>query len=100
MLRNKLLLVFLCACLTAGAQEKNRVDTIPARDSALLDELKQNIQDNIPTISIDDADMGDGGGQNISSVLAAGRDPFFSAASFNFSALRFRIRGYDNDFFG
>jgi hypothetical protein len=50
-------------------------------------------------VSIDDNDLGDGGNQNVASLLTAGRDPFFSAASFNFSAVRFRIRGYDNDHF-
>jgi hypothetical protein len=100
MLKTRLLLIFLCAYIYAGAQQKNRVDTLPSRDSALLDELKQNLQDNIPTITIDESDIGDDGGQNISSVLSAGRDPFYSAASFNFSAVRFRIRGYDNDLFG
>ncbi len=67
-------------------------------DSTFLDELKDNTMDNIPTISLDDNDFGDGGSaQNISSVLTAGRDPFFSAAAFSFSPARFRIRGYDND---
>ncbi|MBU3715107.1 MAG: TonB-dependent receptor [Ferruginibacter sp.] len=32
-------------------------------------------------------------------MLTAGRDPFFNAASFKFSAVRFRIRGYDADLF-
>ncbi|CAN5721972.1 TonB-dependent receptor [soil metagenome] len=70
------------------------------KDTALIEELKEGVLDNIPTVSLDENDLGDGGGQNISSVLSAGRDPFYSAASFNFSALRFRIRGYDNDYFG
>ena len=48
-------------------------------------------------VTVDDNDQGDGGSQNVSSVLTAGRDPFFSAASFNFSAVRFRMRGYDGD---
>lgn len=90
----------LCAGTLVQAQQKNPTDTLPKRDSVLLDELKENVLDNIPTISLDENDMGDAGSQNISSVLTAGRDPFYSAASFNFSAMRFRIRGYDNDLFG
>ena len=62
-------------------------------------DFKDGILDNIPSVSIDENDLGDGGNQNISSLLTAGRDPFYSAASFNFSAVRFRIRGYDNDHF-
>ncbi|HEX6334608.1 MAG TPA: Plug domain-containing protein, partial [Flavisolibacter sp.] len=100
MLRSRLLLLLLCAGFLASAQQRNPTDTLPKRDSILLDEIKENVMDNIPVISLDENDMGDGASQNISSVLTAGRDPFYSAASFNFSAVRFRIRGYDNDLFG
>src|SRR5690606_15713029 len=100
MLRNRLLALLLCAGTAAGAQVKTPTDTLPKRDSAIFEELKENVLDNIPVISLDENDMGDGATQNISSVLTAGRDPFYSAASFNFSPLRFRIRGYDNDLFG
>ena len=62
--------------------------------------VKESVLDNIPVVSLDDNDMVDGSAQNISSVLTAGRDPFFSAASFNFSPVRFRIRGYEADQFG
>ncbi len=34
----------------------------------------------------------------ISSILRASRDPFLSAAAFNFGAARFRVRGYDNEY--
>ena len=95
MLKNKLLLLFCCISFAAGAQ----VDSTAKKDTAIIDELKDGVLDNIPTVSLDENDMGDGGNQNISSLLTAGRDPFYSAASFNFSAVRFRIRGYDNDLF-
>ncbi len=67
-------------------------------DSLLIEEIKDNLLDNIPTVSMDDNDLGDASSQNISSVLTAGRDAFYSAAAFNFSPARFRMRGYDNDF--
>ena len=51
----------------------------------------------IPTLSLGDDEVRDNTSQNVSSVLTAGRDPFNSAASFVFSAARFRIRGYDGD---
>ncbi len=101
MFRLRLLLLALCAGTLAQAQQKNPADTLPRKDSLQqIDELKEQVLDNIPVISLDDNDLGDGSAQNISSVLTAGRDPFFSAASFNFSPLRFRIRGYDADLFG
>lgn len=69
------------------------------RDTTLSEEAKENVQDNIPVVSLDENDMQDGSAQNISSQLSAGRDPFYSAVSFHFSAVRFRIRGYDSDMF-
>jgi hypothetical protein len=95
MLKSRLLLLFLFAGSVAMAQ----VDSTLKKDTLINDELKDGVLDNIPTVSLDDNDLGDGGNQNISSLLTAGRDPFYSAASFNFSAVRFRIRGYDNDHF-
>ena len=69
------------------------------QDTTILEQLKDDVGDNIPVISLDENDGQDGSAQNISSMLTAGRDPFFNAASFKFSAVRFRIRGYDADLF-
>ena len=89
-----LLLMLLCGSII-HAQIKNTKDTIPRKDSILQD-LKYDIQDNIPTISIDDDDMDEGSSAAVSSILTAGKDPFLSAAEFNFSVMRFRLRGYEN----
>lgn len=104
-----LLPLLLVVVLSVSAQKKKKVKT-PAQkppsalattaDTSILSDLKENILDNIPTVSLDENDLGDGSSQNISSVLTAGRDPFFSAASFNFSAVRFKVRGYNADNFG
>ena len=93
-----LLLSGLMAASAMGRTLPARTDTIPVQDTS-FDDLKEGMLDNIPVISLDENDMGDGVSQNVSSVLSAGRDPFFSAAAFNFSAVRFRIRGYDQDQF-
>src|SRR6185436_6652296 len=98
MLKTILLLTLLCAGSLAMAQKTNPIDTLPKKDT-LLEDVKEGVLDNIPTVSLDENDLGDGGSQNTSSLLTAGRDPFYSAASFNFSAVRFKIRGYDNDLF-
>ena len=96
----KMIIVLLCACtvLSGFAQspktESHIADTTVKQDSSILDEVKESVLDNIPVISLDDNDLGEISSQNISSILTAGRDPFFSAASFNFSPVRFRIRGY------
>lgn len=97
-----LLLMGLClgfASPSLFAQVQQRTDTLPARDS-LVEVLRDNLQDNIPVISLDESDGEDGSAQNVSSQLAAGRDPFLNAATFKFSAVRFRLRGYDADQFG
>src|SRR5689334_20568635 len=100
-MRRLLLWTLLCIAIDKhcnGQQIKNITDTLPKSDSSLIEDLKNNTLDNIPTISLDDNDFSDAGIQNVSSLLTAGRDPFFNAASFNFSALHFKIRGYSSDY--
>jgi hypothetical protein len=100
-LKHCLLLVVVSGVfLPAGFSQNKKIrDTLPTRDT-LVEILKENLQDNIPVISLDESDGQDGSAQNISSQLSAGRDPFLNAATFKFSAVRFRIRGYDADNFG
>ncbi|MFY7964801.1 MAG: TonB-dependent receptor domain-containing protein [Chitinophagaceae bacterium] len=105
MKKKTLLFCFLSIGIFSIAQEKNKPkkQSPKTTDSTLiasLDELKQDQAANIATISLDDNDLGEGGTQNVSSVLTAGRDPFMSAAAFNFFALRFRARGYESDLTG
>lgn len=92
------LFYFASSIFCIAQQTKNFTDTLPKRDSTLIEDLKTSVLDNIPTISLDDNDLNDASSQNVSSLLTAGRDPFFNAASYNFSALRFRIRGYSSDY--
>jgi hypothetical protein len=73
MLKTRLLLLLLCAGFFASAQ----VDSTAKKDTSIIDEVKDGLLDNIPIVSIDDNDLGDGGNQNISSLLTAGRDPVF-----------------------
>ena len=84
----------LLLLLLNSATAQTRRDTIPKTDSAVL-EVKSEIRDNLPTIIINDDDLDDGGTTAVSSILTAGRDPFLSAAEFNFSPVRFRLRGYE-----
>jgi hypothetical protein len=105
MLKTKLLLLLLMAGSAGYSQAPLakdsipvRRDTIPQKDT-LIQELQEGVLDNIPVVSMDENDFSDGSAQNVSSVLTAGRDPFFSAAAFNWSPVRFRIRGYDADLF-
>ncbi len=93
-----LLVVSVGISISTKAQLTGVTDSLPARDS-MIEMLKSNLMDNIPVISLDENDGQDGSAQNISSQLGAGRDPFLNAATFKFSAVRFRIRGYDSDQF-
>ncbi len=77
-----------------GVTVKSGADTLSQRDTS-FQELRREVQDNLPTVSIGDDEFDDGGGAGVSSILTAGRDPFLSAAEFNFSAARFRLRGYE-----
>ncbi|MFY7899959.1 MAG: TonB-dependent receptor domain-containing protein, partial [Chitinophagaceae bacterium] len=90
-------LLFVSVLKAQNPKQPAKDTTKKPTDSSLIDELKENLLDNIPTVSLSDDDFGDAGSQNISSVLTAGRDAFFSAAAFSFSPARFRMRGYDND---
>ncbi|MGQ0738235.1 MAG: TonB-dependent receptor [Bacteroidota bacterium] len=98
MRKTKLLLLFLFTGTVAMAQVKPPVDSLPVRDTT-VEEHQEAVLDNIPVISLDENELNDGSSQNVSSVLTAGRDPFFSASAFNWSPVRFRIRGYDADMF-
>lgn len=91
---------FFFFSISAFSQQNSTVVTSDTTrvDSLALQDLKDNILDNIPTLSLDDNDASDNSSQNVSSLLTAGRDPFFNAATFSFFPVRFRIRGYDGDF--
>lgn len=83
----------LAACDTY-AQALPVKDSLPKNESTIVD-IKSEVRDNLPTIVINEEDLDDEGSAVVSSILTAGRDPFLSAAEFNFSPLRFRLRGYE-----
>lgn len=95
----KLPMLFFAGIFSISAMAQVK-PTKPASDT-LIEQLRSDaVTDNLPVISLDENDMNDGSAQNISSQMSAGRDPFLNAATFKFSAARFRIRGYDSDMFG
>lgn len=79
--------------------QNNKTDTIAntRNDSAYSENMKDVSQERIPVVALDDGELNDAGDQDISSLLSASRDPFLNAASFNFSAARFKLRGYEGD---
>ena len=106
MLKNKfsfIALMLLMGFSQAGFSQLKAKDTtiVPTTtDTSQVEESKDNPLDNIPVVSLDENDNQDGSAQNISGQANAGRDPFHRYAGFNFSAVRFRLRGYDADLYG
>lgn len=92
----------LCLFISAVAQSQPpralRRDTLNLYDTAQTN-IRDQLQENIPVITLDENELKNEGQTTVASLLTAGRDPFYSVASFNFSAARFRIRGYDADAF-
>ena len=105
MIKNSLS-VFLCLFFTLAIKANTKVkqeDTTQTKGmmsdtTSLTTKVDEFV---IPTVTLEDEETNDEGSadQSISPILNAGRDPFLNAASFNFSISRFRIRGYDNDYF-
>ena len=100
MLRSFLLLSLFVLCVKVEAQKKKVQDSLARQtDSLAIADSKEASIESIATVSIDEADVNGGGGQSgVSPLLLNSRDPFFSAATFNFSTGRYRFRGYSNDF--
>jgi hypothetical protein len=98
---HKLVPKLLAACfsLSTFLISSAQVPEKPIIDTSINEEAKESALDNIPVVSLDENDGQDGSAQNISGQLNAGRNPFYDAANFHFSAVRFRIRGYDADLF-
>ncbi len=97
MFKPKLSLLAVAASFFLMPAAFSQVPTKPVADTSLNDEAKDAALDNIPVVSLEESDGQDGSAQNISGALSAGKNPFLDAANFHFSAVRFRIRGYDAD---
>jgi len=93
------LLVAVCLGNIAFGQitQPGKDTSVIAIADTIVAEEKDNSVDNIPIVSLDESDNQDGSAQNLTVISAANRDPFLRAASFNFGAVRFRVRGYDAD---
>lgn len=100
-------LIFLLSLSTFAKNNLNKQDTISvssSNDEEIINSdsiLNAKMDDVIPTVTLEDIESEDEGGsdQGISPILNAGRDVFLQASSFNWSIARFRIRGYENDYF-
>jgi len=94
-----MLFAFVPVIFSQSPTEKPSDSSIQKKIDTVFEDVKSAILENIPVVSLDEGDNSDASNQNVSSLLTAGRDPYYNAASFNFSEMRFRIRGYENDNF-
>ncbi len=104
----KAVILFFCGCMYININTITKIKqqtittTLDTGNNQPSDSLiNSKIYENIPTVTLEDVESNDesGSDQGISPILSAGRDPFISAASFNWGITRFKIRGYDYDFF-
>jgi len=85
----KLLICGLFTSLTQLVSAQTNTENTTKEDSL-------NPNEAVFITSLDELDN-NGGDQNTSGLLQSSRDVFASAAGFNFSAARFKIRGYNSD---
>jgi hypothetical protein len=78
-------------------KEPNVILNIHSRSGGLESAVAGSVE--IPSISFGDDEIKESSSNGVSSVLSSSRDVYNSAATFVFSAARFRIRGYDSDNF-
>ena len=97
----KLTLTALCLLCMEAAQSQSgpplQRETSYVRDSIQPDENRDALLDNLPVITLSEDALRQDGSNTIASLLTAGRDPFYAAVAFNFSHVRYRLRGYDAD---
>ncbi len=68
-----------------------------SQENDLDKEKDDTLQTNTPVFVTTLDDIDGGGSQNVSGLLQSSRDVFAATAGFNFSAARFKIRGYQSD---
>jgi len=100
-MRKLYVLTALLVVFTISTQaQKKKVDSL--RTSAGIVDSVQEIsnkeiaEEGESVVALDDNEMDNGSSENVPSMLTAGRDPFYSAVSYNFFAVRYKYRGYDS----
>jgi hypothetical protein len=91
------LLAFTCLQQTIAYAQRKQIKKGTA--DSLQVQLKEEQVNDMPVVSINENERSDNNVPFLPSVLYANRDVFLTVASFHFSALRFKMRGYDADLF-
>jgi hypothetical protein len=92
----------LCICggLYAQTADLTRKQKNRFTDSSVAALLKEEQVYELPVITLNETDRSESSALYVPSVLSANRDILASMASFHFSVMRFRMRGYAADLFG
>src|SRR6185436_14198395 len=90
-------LIFL-SCFS-GIYAQSGTTAQPAATDTLVPHPDNTAEDNIPTVTLSDDDLKETGTQPVASVLNASFDVYLSAATYNFSIVRFKLRGLDEENF-
>ena len=97
-MRKIYVLTAILIALSFNSEAQKKPVTTPggtvATDS-IQDITNKEIADDAQTVvALDDNELDNGSGGNVSSMLTSGRDPFFNAVFFNFFPVRYQYRGY------
>ena len=84
----------------AEAQNKKPVAKPNDTNANVVDSIQDNSNKEVSeegetVVALDENDMESGSNENVSSYLAAGRDPFYSPTAFSFFSLRYKYRAYE-----
>ena len=101
MLKALWVLALLCLMESAHAQtfRKPKIVKNKFTDSIQAASLKEEMEYDLPIISVNEIERSENNVPFVPSLLSAGRDVFMSTASFHFGVVRFRMRGYDANLF-
>ena len=96
------LTAFLIALSINTEAQKKKTTTNNPKGSVVVDSTleisgKEIAEEGVAVVTLDDNELDNSGSGNVSSMLTAGRDPFYSAVSYNFFPVRYRYRGYDGN---
>ena len=99
-MRKIYILTVLLITFSFSVYAQNKKPVTNANSSAVVDSTqeysnKEISEEGEAVVALDDNDMDNSNSDNVSSLLTASRDPFYSAVSYNFFPVRYKFRGYD-----
>jgi len=99
-MRKIYVLTVLLIAFSFSVQAQKKKPVTNSNSSTVVDSTqeisnKEISEEGEAVVALDDNDMDNGSSDNVSSMLTAGRDPFYAAASYNFFPVRYKFRGYD-----